>query len=200
MVSLCMLCMVGCTETPTITEEVPDFTDFGLPIAEIKDDYPMEDFDDGEEFYLDAGPIFYLKPNAAEGDYYLVSENPEVVEVSDTDKTMVIIRSAGSTEISAYTTDGSNTRIAACVINVQVELISLSMQKSSVVLLSSGSSQLAVEPDPVNASDYEIEWKSSEPEVAAVSETGLVTAGEVGGEDGLFVIVPGLQYGMFFQK
>ncbi|MBO7112420.1 MAG: Ig-like domain-containing protein [Bacteroidaceae bacterium] len=73
-----------------------------------------------------------------------------------------------------------------CRVTVEAKVIpltSISLNKTSLSLEEGSSSTLTVYYSPSNATDKSIKWKSSDPGIATVSNTGVVTAVKAGSAD-----------------
>ncbi len=81
---------------------------------------------------------------------------------------------AGTAVITVKTTDGGYT--ATCVITVKQHVTGISINKTSLKLLTGYTDRLSFTVSPSNASDKSTVWESSNPSVAAVDDSGLVTA------------------------
>ena len=89
--------------------------------------------------------------------------------------------SEGSATITVTTEDGSKT--ATCQVTVKRRVINVtgvSLNKTYITLTKGETSQLTATVSPSNATNKNVNWKSSSTSVATVSSSGLVTA--VGGE------------------
>ena len=65
---------------------------------------------------------------------------------------------------------------ASCKVTVVQPVTGISLNRTSLTLEALGTFQLTVRITPANAEDPRVRWSSSAPEIAAVSDTGLVTA------------------------
>jgi len=90
--------------------------------------------------------------------------------------------SVGSATITAKAEDGSFT--ATCQVGVTpIKVTGITLSAASVILLESETSQLTASVLPSNADNKNVTWTSSNPNVATVSSTGLITALTVGTSD-----------------
>ena len=112
------------------------------------------------------------------------SADPSVATVSGGGRVTAV--DSGSTEITASFTYGGRTYSEVC--SVSVRAVSIHLSKSSLSLSVGESGYLSVSTSP---SDTEVEWSSSDSQVATVSDNGKVTA--VGG--GSAVITASMDYG-----
>ena len=102
------------------------------------------------------------------------SSNPNVATVSANG--LVTAKSIGTTMIIVKTDDGSNLA-DTCYLQVKQRFAtSISLNKSSATLYTNESLQLSATVLPANADDNSVTWTSSDPIVAIVSSSGLVTA------------------------
>ncbi|MDE6809929.1 MAG: Ig-like domain-containing protein [Muribaculaceae bacterium] len=98
-------------------------------------------------------------------------DNEEVVSVRD--NTVKALR-VGETKIRAYS---KGIRSNECKVRVTLpEVSSLTLSASSLTMTTGRTAQLSVSIEPDNAKDVQIEWSSSDEEIATVDENGLVTA------------------------
>lgn len=101
------------------------------------------------------------------------SSNPSVASVDSTG--FVTALSAGTATITATTTDGSNLS-ASCEVTVSIiPVSSLSLNKTSLTIDIDDTYQLSATITPSNATYKTLSWSSSNPAVATVSSSGLVT-------------------------
>jgi putative cell wall binding repeat-containing domain protein (fragment) len=98
------------------------------------------------------------------------SADTSVATVSDTGLVKAV--NNGSTVIKV--TVGSVS--ASCKVTVVQPVTGISLNRTSLTLEALGTFQLTVRITPANAEDPRVRWSSSAPEIAAVSDTGLVTA------------------------
>lgn len=87
----------------------------------------------------------------------------------------VTAKTAGTAKITATTTDGSNLS-ASCDVNVYIiPATSVTLNKTSLKLDVNETYQLTATINPTNATYQTVAWTSSNPNVATVSSSGLVT-------------------------
>ena len=98
------------------------------------------------------------------------SADTSVATVSDTGLVKAV--NNGSTVIKV--TVGSVS--ASCKVTVVQPVTGISLNRTSLTLEALGTFQLTARIIPANAEDPRVRWSSSAPEIAAVSDTGLVTA------------------------
>lgn len=98
------------------------------------------------------------------------SADTSVATVSDTGLVKAV--NNGSTVIKV--TVGSVS--ASCKVTVVQPVTGISLNRTSLTLEALGIFQLTARITPANAEDPRVRWSSSAPEIAAVSDTGLVTA------------------------
>ncbi|MBR4830134.1 MAG: Ig-like domain-containing protein, partial [Muribaculaceae bacterium] len=102
------------------------------------------------------------------------SDNPAIATVS-VDGVVTAV-SPGTVNITATTTDGSNLS-ATCKVTVnERQATSIVLDKSSLSLYVSQTSQLTATVYPADTGNKTVAWTSSNPSVATVDQNGLVTA------------------------
>ncbi|MBQ8535808.1 MAG: Ig-like domain-containing protein [Clostridia bacterium] len=106
------------------------------------------------------------------------SSNPDVAKVDKKGK--VTAKSVGTATITATAADGSEIN-ASCAVTVTqaVKKVKLSQTKR-ISLFPDKTKDISVTISPSDATNKEIEWSSSAPEIASVSETGKITAERAG--------------------
>lgn len=123
-----------------------------------------------------------LPANATNQNVTWSTSNPTVASIAP-DGTLTSL-SAGDTVITVTTQDGNKTATCSVtVLNVTpvIHITSISVTPSSVTLPTGGTRQLNAALVPANATNPIFTWSSSNPAVAAVSSTGLVTGITAGG-------------------
>jgi len=117
-----------------------------------------------------------LPANVANKNVSWSSSNPAVATVSNSG--LVTGVSVGTSTITVKTQDGNKTATCAVTVNpIRVSSVSL---KSDTSLIEGGTETLYAEIDPPNATNKSVTWISSNPAVATVSNSGLVTGVSVG--------------------
>ena len=107
------------------------------------------------------------------------SSNPEVASVSSTGK--VIGASKGTSVIRADSTDGSG-KYVSCVVTVNnIQILNVSMDKSSLDLSEGDTASVVATIYPTNATTKMLKWTSSNTSVATVDSKGNVIAGSTKG-------------------
>ncbi len=116
----------------------------------------------------------------------------KTVSYSSSDKTVAKVNesgvvtavSRGTATITAKTTDGGYTDTCDITVEQRVTGVSVSPTNSTLVLgdsdTSNDSISLTATVSPSNANNQDITWKSSDPSVATVDESGVVTAQKAG--------------------
>ena len=100
------------------------------------------------------------------------SSNPGVASVSDTG--LVTGLTAGTAIVTVKTIDGNHT--ASCTVTVNpISITAVSLNKTTALVLIGNTEQLTATTAPSNATNKTVSWSSSNPGVASVSDTGLVT-------------------------
>jgi uncharacterized protein YjdB len=88
----------------------------------------------------------------------------------------------GTAKITVITKDGGKT--AVCAVSVSKKIVNVtgvSLDKTVASLIVGQTQQLQATVSPDNATDKSVTWSSSNPNVASVDQTGLVTAKSKGG-------------------
>ncbi|HRX59110.1 MAG TPA: Ig-like domain-containing protein [Eubacteriales bacterium] len=107
------------------------------------------------------------------------SSNPSVASVSSSGKVTAL--TAGNTVIKVAATDGSGLS-ASCNVNVStVNVIIVSLNKTSLTLVEGNSEALTASVYPSNATTPTLKWTSSNTSVATVDSTGKITAKSLSG-------------------
>ncbi len=128
------------------------------------------------------GKTVKLKPviapkNASVKKVKWTSSDRKIATVSSSGKVTVKKKAkAGSTvTITCTTTDGTN-RSVNCDIVVGTPVTKITLNKSKVTIKRRKSYKLIAKVRPTKATDSRVEWTSSNPKVATVSSSGVVTA------------------------
>ncbi|MCF0110783.1 MAG: Ig-like domain-containing protein, partial [Erysipelotrichaceae bacterium] len=135
----------------------------------------------GSNLYLVIGDTRTLPltvtPSGALDTYSLSSSNPLVATV--TNDGVVTAVGEGVCEITAIADGGYTNSITVTVTETPVGVREFTVSPESVTMVLGGTQLLTVTPDPLDAQDT-FEFQSSDPSVATVSSTGLVSAVGVG--------------------
>ena len=113
-----------------------------------------------------------LPENADNKDVTWESSNDAVASVSDDG--LVTANGAGDATITVTTVDGG--KEATCEIHVVVPVTGISLDKDSAEIKVGEKLTLKATIEPDNATNKEVRWTSSAPEIATVDENGVVTA------------------------
>ena len=103
------------------------------------------------------------------------SSSPSVAAVSQSG--LVDALSEGTALITVTTKDGNRT--ASCTVTVRARTVSVTgvtLDRSSLSMIEGDTQTLTATVMPSDATDKSVSWSTSNPTVAAVSQTGLVTA------------------------
>jgi uncharacterized protein YjdB len=100
------------------------------------------------------------------------SLNQEVATVDSTG--LVTAVNVGSTYITAISA-GDSTKRTAVLLNVTAPVIQITLDKKSINLIVSQSAVLSMTITPTTVVNKNVEWSSSNPEIASVNNTGTVT-------------------------
>ncbi|WP_054957422.1 leucine-rich repeat protein [Paenibacillus dakarensis] len=103
------------------------------------------------------------------------SSNPAVAEVDDNG--VVTPRTAGTATITVTTVDGNKTASSVVTVsNPVVAVTGVTLNQGSLNLIAGGAPEtLAATVTPVNATNQDVTWESSNPAVAEVDDNGVVT-------------------------
>ena len=117
--------------------------------------------------------------NATNKDVEWTSSNTNVATVDTTGKVTGV--SAGSATITVKTKDGS--KVATCNVTVKNSVIpvtGVTLNKTALNLVTGASESLVATISPSNATNKDVEWTSSNTNVATVDTTGKVTGVSAG--------------------
>ncbi|MDE5744577.1 MAG: Ig-like domain-containing protein [Paramuribaculum sp.] len=103
------------------------------------------------------------------------SSSDESVATVDSEGKVTALK-AGTTVITATTSNGLTSTCYVTVTAMTVEATSVTIDKTSVILTAGETDQLTATVQPDNATDTGVAWKSDDETVASVSADGLVTA------------------------
>jgi uncharacterized protein YjdB len=106
------------------------------------------------------------------------SSNPKVASVSQTGKVTSV--GNGTATITATSVDGSFRAASVVTVTTTVHVTKVSLNKTITNLYLGAKETLKATVAPSNATNKGVTWKSSNPKVATVSSTGLVTAKGLG--------------------
>ena len=130
----------------------------------------------GDSYHL----VATIKPvDATNKSVIWSSSNENIVTVDNNGKIMA--KETGKATITVKTKDGGKT--ATCQITVFAEAIPVTgvvLNRSEVTLLKGDSVTLSAKLTPDNATNNNVTWTSSRPEVAKVDENGVVTGLKAG--------------------
>lgn len=106
------------------------------------------------------------------------SDKPAVATVDNTGKVTAV--SAGTANITATSTDGTDITSEKCVVTVSnIAVTAVALNNSSAIVRLGGSAALTATVSPANATVQEVVWTSSKTDVATVKD-GVVTAVSAG--------------------
>nr|MBE6191918.1 hypothetical protein [Rikenellaceae bacterium] len=103
--------------------------------------------------------------------------NPTVASIDSHGRITPI--KAGYTTITAAATDGSGVT-ATCDVHILQHVESVSLDSTSALLNVGDTKQLTATVSPTDASNKNVIWESSHPEIVSVSNTGMLTALKIG--------------------
>ena len=118
-----------------------------------------------------------LPTNATNRTVAWTSDNTNVATVSSNG--LVTAKAAGTTTITATTTDGTNLS-ASCQVSVTQPVTNIQLDKSTLTLTTGQSESITATVRPTNATNKVLSWESSNTTVATVNGNGLVTAKKPG--------------------
>lgn len=133
------------------------------------------------QLFLENGKTENLTANLLPTNSYQVlnwySSNTNVATVNSYGK--VTAKNVGTATITATTTDGSNLS-ASCQVQVFNKVSNVTLDYTSLLIEKGYTKQITATVSPSNAYNKKLLWSSSNPSVAEVDSTGLVTAINVG--------------------
>lgn len=118
-----------------------------------------------------------LSLSTGESDVTWKSSSPKIIEVEE-DGTVTALKS-GSATITAKSADGKRTGkvTVRCLIPVEgLEIVAKNVEGDVVLASGAGKVSLKAIPDNPDATIKSVTWSSSDPSVASVSSSGVVTA------------------------
>lgn len=131
---------------------------------------------------FDAELIAIVHPdNATDKTVTWTTDNPSVATFdANEDKAMIHANSTGTAVITVASNFDPSIK-AQCVVSVQKEeeviaVASITLNKTEITLTEGDTEDLIAIITPENATDKTVTWKSSDREIATVSDTGVVTA------------------------
>lgn len=147
-----------------------------IPVTGIKLDYISMELNVGTGGKLTAT----VEPeNATVQDVEWKSSDPAVVAVHNG---YVTAKKEGKATITVTTVDGGFT--ASCEVNVKnIPVTGIALEQSSLLLPVGNTYALTAHVQPINATDQNLQWGSSNGGVATVDQTGKVTAVAAGTAD-----------------
>jgi uncharacterized protein YjdB len=164
----------------TVTTDDGDFADFCTVIVEpiavtgilLSDESLALEENETAQLTAEIQPA-----NADEQGVTWESSDPAVATVSSAG--LVTAVGAGTATITA-TADGNSGQAASCAVTVTaapvIQVTGVSLSDAAKTLTRTESYQLTAGVEPANASNQSVTWTTSDPSVATVSPTGLVTA------------------------
>jgi len=155
----------GVTETCVITVEPKRVTGVGLSDAAITVIHH-----DKATLTTNVEPMDATYP-----DVTWESDHPELASVDDTGEVTAV--GVGTAHITA-TADGVT---ETCLVAVEPKRVtSVGLSDTAITIIHHGKANLAADIDPADATYPQVTWESDHPEIAAVDDTGEVTAVDVG--------------------
>ena len=137
-----------------------------------------------DAIYVNAGesgyPSYTVTPeNATPANFFWRSSDTSVVSVSSMTGEMKYLK-AGSAVVSGTALDGSGLNIALTVNVSETPVVSFTLNAESLSLIPGETFHLLTRVLPVNASYASAVFTSDQPDIASVSENGIVTAVSTG--------------------
>jgi len=148
------------------------YVSFEIPVSAINLNMNSTTISTGQSETLVAS---ILPANATDRSVNWSSSDQTVATVDSNGKVTAI--KAGTTTITATTTDGS--KAALCSVSVEDPIIyvqSISLNKNSTSLIKGDSESLIAAITPANATNLSVHWASSNPSIATVDSNGLIQA------------------------
>ena len=105
------------------------------------------------------------------------SSSPDIASVDENG--LVTAASPGAAVITATATDGSGTK-AECQVTVIQLVTGITLNETSITLLTGETSTLTATVEPSTASNPAVTWESSNPAIASIDASGVVTAKAIG--------------------
>ena len=139
------------------------------PVTGVALDQTSVTATEGDSFTL---AVTIAPENATNKNVSWSSSDAAVASVDNNGKVTAL--KAGTATIAVTTEDGGKT--ASCEVTIKIPVTSLVINTGAKTMLAGKTFQLAAWPQPVDATDRSMTWSSSNPAVATVSSTGLVTA------------------------
>ena len=163
-IALMLIALCACGEKPE---------DKIVPVASVTLSQPEAEMKVGETLQLKA----QISPsNATEQNVVWASSKQSVATVSDAG--LVTAVGAGTTNITA-TVDGKSATCKITVVKPEVPVVhveSVTLDKTDAQLEIGGTLTLTATVLPDDADDKSVEWKSSNPAIAEVDQSGKITA------------------------
>ena len=191
------LVLTSCSQGPTLSSYFDDFTpedieiptpwvDYGLPLQSIT-------FASGEnEITVEKEQTHTYQYTCVPTDAAIewVSDNENVATVS---KGVVTAVDRGEAHITVSGGEGSTATPTVLTVHVSISVSDIALTSDQELNLDYGAqSQITVEFTPDNTTQTELSYVSSNEDVAAVSETGLITAKSLTGVSTITVTSPHL--------
>lgn len=125
-------------------------------------------------------PRYWIEPyDATDKSVSWTSADPEIASI--TKKGRMHAEHAGTTTITVRTDDGGRTASSRVVVLKRaIHVSSIYLDTKSAELAEGDALALSVTISPVNADDPAVSWSSSDPDIAAVDNDGLVCARSAG--------------------
>jgi uncharacterized protein YjdB len=141
----------------------------------------------GNQLDLDAAVTGIVNNADVNDDRYVTwkSSNEQIATVDEDGK--ITPKKSGTVKITATATDGSNKKSTVSVV-IGKQVTRITPQNDEVKVAYRKSVQLAVNFKPMAASNKNVTWASSSPDIVSVSKKGVVKAKNYAGGDGYVTI------------
>ena len=166
------LSITGCGKTEPKEPEKPAT----IKVTGVTLDRQTLEITEGETFALTAT----VAPSNATDKGLTWSSNTTAVATVDGNGKVIAVK-AGEATVTVTTKDGGKT--ATCKVTVKAATVAVTeveLDKATLSLVEGDSETLTATVKPDNATNKEVTWKSNDEKIAAVDETGKVTAVKAG--------------------
>lgn len=160
--------------TNIVDSYVITITDPIINVTSVSLDNTEKTMTTDESYYFN---VTVAPSNATNKDVTWTSSNPEVAYISSVG--IVTSASVGTTTITATSVDGSKT--ASCQVTVKINVASVSLNKTTdYILVGERIDDLVAVINPIDSTNKDVIWTSSNPSVATVDSMGIVTSASAG--------------------
>jgi uncharacterized protein YjdB len=119
---------------------------------------------------------FFVLPVLARNNVALVSNNTDLATIGTVSGVLTANSTSGNLTISAYSTDGGNVIVNknVTVVDTEVKITSISLNNSSVYMSKNETLLLTATISPSNSTEKNLNWVSSNTNIATVDNRGVV--------------------------